>query len=131
MGRFSKAKFSDLAAITECDNCGYETSFQPSQYRIEGKTELGRKEKSQMLLKADVQDFNKKSTVTFTNTVWKTDNEKVASVGGDGMVTAKGRGTANIIACDLNGNEIQKAEIKVDYSFFLWILDLLFGWLIK
>ena len=131
MGRFSKAKFSDLAAITECDNCGYETSFQPSQYRIEGKTELGRKEKSQMLLKADVQDFNKKSTVTFTNTVWKTDNEKVASVGGDGTVTAKGRGTANIIACDLNGNEIQKAEIKVDYSFFLWILDLLFGWLIK
>ena len=65
------------------------------------------------------------------NIVWKSDNERVATVDSNGTLTAKGRGTSSIIACDLSGNEIQKVEISVNYSFFLWIIDLLFGWLIK
>ncbi|MBQ3498325.1 MAG: leucine-rich repeat protein [Clostridia bacterium] len=56
-------------------------------------------------------------------------NPDVATVDDNGKITATGRGTAIILVTDIDGN-ISYYSITVNFSFFQWIIYILFfGWL--
>ena len=65
----------------------------------------------------------------YQNVVWSSSDEKVAAVDQDGNVRATGRGTATITASSADGYAKSHCEVKVDYTFWQWLVKTLFGWL--
>ena len=62
--------------------------------------------------------------------VWTSSDEKVASVGQDGIVRATGRGTATITASSSDGYAKNHCEVKVGYTFGQWLIKIImFGWI--
>ena len=62
--------------------------------------------------------------------VWTSSNTKVATVDGDGNVTAKGVGTATITASTVDGRIKDSCTVTVKYSWIqIIIVYVLFGWI--
>lgn len=62
--------------------------------------------------------------------VWSSDNEDVARVSENGVVTGAGRGTATVRATTNDGLYSAECTVKVSYSPLQWIIIiLLFGWI--
>ncbi len=61
--------------------------------------------------------------------VWTSSDEKVATVDQDGVVRSVGRGTATITASSSDDYAKSHCEVKVDYTFWQWLIKTLFGWL--
>lgn len=62
--------------------------------------------------------------------IWESSNPKIVSVDQDGIITAKGIGTAVITAKTADGTVEATRRITVQYSTWQWIIVyLLFGWI--
>lgn len=66
-----------------------------------------------------------------TEIVWESSNPAVATVDEDGNVYAAGIGTATITASTADGSCSAKCQVTVEFSFFAWLIDFLFGWLLR
>ena len=62
--------------------------------------------------------------------VWRSEDESVATVSQEGVVTATGRGRTEIVCASHDGQAESRCAVTVGYTWWQWIIViLLFGWI--